>query len=49
MTEKKKEETKYTKNELIKCGKWNKYQLASLLKDDKMYTISEVEKIAKKG
>lgn len=49
MTEKKKEETKYTKDELIKCGRWNKYQLAALLEDGKMYKISEVAKLAKKG
>lgn len=47
MTGKKKES--FTKNELIKCGKWNKYTLMSLLEDGKKYTTSEVEKIIKKG
>lgn len=47
MTDKKKEEQKFTKEELIKCGRWNKYQLAALLEDGKMYKISEIAKLMK--
>lgn len=45
----KKEEMKFDKSELIKSGRWNKYTLSALLDDDKKYSISEVEKLVKKG
>lgn len=48
MTEKKKE-IKYEKRELINSRKWNRYTLEALLEDGKMYSISEVNKLVKKG